>query len=152
MKKDILKIILKSVAIIGSIYGMILSYASILTFSYFTILSNIFIDIMLLISLINDILIINNKKSIMNEQLYIIKFLATISISLTFFVFMLLLGPTYPGGIIKAYTDIYCSSLFLHFITPLIAIIDFIFFDFNMCGFFEKFRTGVLLQLCSWNL
>jgi hypothetical protein len=59
--------------------------------------------------------------------LYITKFLATISITLTFFVFMTILAPTIEGGFINAYIMYGCGSLCLHFITPLLAIIDFLF-------------------------
>lgn len=127
--EDKIKIILKVIAIIASIYGLICTVKELLTLTYFTILSNVFIDVMLLITLINDIKVLKNKKSIMNDKLYITKFLATISISLTFFVFMFILAPTYPNGYVDAYIGKDCSSLCLHFITPLIAIIDFILFD-----------------------
>lgn len=122
MKK--LNILIKLIAIISSIYGMIKSYAGPITFTYFTILSNIFITIMLIIFLIKEI--INIKLS---NTFYITKFLATISITLTFFVFLTLLAPTYPTGIIDAYIGKDASSLCVHFITPILAIIDFLFFN-----------------------
>ena len=86
--KLIQSILIKSIAIILSIYGIVKTCSSLLAFTYFTTLSNIFITIMLLIFLIKDIYYLVNKKELKyNNILYIIKFLATISITLTFFVF-----------------------------------------------------------------
>ena len=61
--------------------------------------------------------------------MYIAKFLATISITLTFVVFLTLLAPTIEGGIIYSYLMNRAGSLCLHFITPILAIIDFLIFD-----------------------
>lgn len=122
MKK--LNIIIKLIAIISSIYGMIKSYAGPITLTYFTILSNIFITTMLIIFLIKEI-----KNIKLQNVFYITKFLATISITLTFFVFLTLLAPTYPTGIISAYIGNDASSLCVHFITPILSIIDFLLFD-----------------------
>jgi len=128
MKKRILSIIIKIIAIVSSIYGIIRTSYSLLTYTYFTTLSNIFIDVVLLIFLIREIYYLVNKKELeVKNGLYITKFLATISITLTFFVFMTILAPTIEGGFINAYIMYGCGSLCLHFITPLLAIIDFLF-------------------------
>ena len=128
MKKRILSIIIKIIAIVSSRYGIIRTSYSLLTYTYFTTLSNIFIDVVLLIFLIREIYYLVNKKELeVKNGLYITKFLATISITLTFFVFMTILAPTIEGGFINAYLMYGCGSLCLHFITPLIAIIDFLF-------------------------
>lgn len=128
MKKRILSIIIKIIAIVSSIYGIIRTSYSLLTYTYFTTLSNIFIDVVLLIFLIREIYYLVNKKELeVKNGLYITKFLATISITLTFFVFMTILAPTIEGGFINAYLMYGCGSLCLHFITPLLAIIDFLF-------------------------
>ena len=63
------------------------------------------------------------------NYLYITKFIATISITLTFFVFLTILAPTLNGGILHAYLDNGAGSLCVHFITPILAIIDFLFFS-----------------------
>ena len=125
-----ISIAIKIVAIVSTIYGIIKTYSSPLTFTYFTTLSNIFIGCMLLIFLIKDIyVLIKDKKVVLNNILYITKFLATISITLTFFVFLTILAPTLEGGIINSYLGNGAGSLCVHFITPILAIIDFIIFD-----------------------
>ena len=130
MNKRIISIIIKLIAIVSSIYGIIRTYFGALSFTYFTTLSNIFISVILLVFLINEIYCaIKNKNTVLNNGLYIIKFLATISITLTFFVFLTLLAPTFEGGIINSYLGNGAGSLCVHFITPILAIIDFLFFD-----------------------
>lgn len=125
-----LSVINKIVAIISSIYGVVILYFGMMSFTYFTNLSNIFITIVLIVFLVKDLLYLLRKKELVySNMLYIIKFMATISITLTFLVFMFLLAPTFPGGIISAYLDGKAGSLCVHFITPLLAILDFIFFD-----------------------
>ena len=129
-KKDYLfSIIIKSMGIILSIYGIIMNSHNLINFTFFTILSNIFAIVMLFIYLIKDILNMKGKKTILNEKVYIIKFLSVISITLTFVVFMFVLAPTLEGGFIKAYLGTDGSSLCLHFIVPMLCILDFILFD-----------------------
>lgn len=127
--KKILSILIKVIAIISSLYGIIRSYSGLMSFTYFTILSNIFVTIILFIFLIKDILNISGRNIKYNNYLYITKFLATISITLTFLVFLTILAPTLESGIIHAYIDNGAGSLCVHFITPVLAIIDFLLFD-----------------------
>lgn len=130
MNKIIVSIIVKIIAIISSIYGIIKTYFSPLSFTYFTTLSNIFISIVLLLFLIKDICNLFLDKEIkFKNYLYVIKFLATISITLTFFVFLTILAPVIEGGIINSYLQNGAGSLCVHFITPLLAVIDFLLFD-----------------------
>ena len=130
MKKKMIGISIKMIAIASAIYGIIMTYFSPMSFTYFTTLSNIFVCVMLIIALGKDIYFLVTKKELkMNNTFYIIKFLATISITLTFFVFLTILAPTIEGGIIHAYLSYHYGSLCLHFITPLLAIFDFLFFD-----------------------
>ena len=130
-KKLIISIIIKTIAILSSIYGIIKTYFGPLSFTYFTTLSNLFISIILLIFLFKDIYCILTKKEIIfKNYLYIIKFLATISITLTFFVYLTILAPTLEGGIINSYLSNDAGSLCVHFITPILSIIDFLFFDY----------------------
>lgn len=130
MNKRIISIIIKLIAIVSSIYGIIKTYFGPLSFTYFTTLSNIFISATLLVFLIKDAYCIIKKKNIvLPNYLYIIKFLATISITLTFFVYLTILAPTLEGGIINSYLDNGAGGLCVHFITPILSVIDFLFFD-----------------------
>lgn len=127
-----ISILVKSIALISSIYGIVKTYFSPLSFTYFTTLSNIFISSILLVFLVKHIYNIVTKKEIkFKNYLYIIKFLATISITLTFFVYLTILAPTIEGGILNAYLSNGAGSLCVHFITPLLAIVDFLLFNID---------------------
>lgn len=128
-KKKKFSIIIKSLAIIFSIIGIVLGHHGWISFTYFTILSNIYVDIMMFIFLIKEIITISNKKFKLPKVLYISKFYSTISIFLTFFVFMFVLAPVYSGGFIGAYQIDNYGSVFVHLLTPILAIIDFLLFD-----------------------
>lgn len=129
MNKILTRFCIRFIAILASIYGIIKTYGP-LHFTFFTTLSNIFVSIMLFIFLINDLRsLISIKEYKMSNTLYIVKFLATISITLTFFVFLTLLAPTWSNGFIDAYLYNGAGSLCVHFITPILSIIDFLLFD-----------------------
>lgn len=132
-RKDVwLRMTIRIIVIISSIYGILKTSTSLKSLTYFTTLSNIFIIAIFLVFLINDFKSLTiNKKIKVNNNLYLTKFLATISITLTFLVFLLILAPTMPGGIIQAYLINDAGSLCVHFITPLLAIIDFLIFDYD---------------------
>ncbi len=135
----IISIILKVIAILSSVYGLFLTLNSWKIITYFTTLSNIAIDLILCVFLILDIqlLVSDGKVNRKSNLLYIIKFLMTLSITITFLVFMFILAPTMPGGIWIAYFDYYGYSFCLHFLTPLLAIIDFILYDYGYVSDFK---------------
>ncbi len=124
MKRKI-SVLIKIIALIASIYGMLQSLDGWLFLTFFTNLSNIFIDIMLFIFIIYDL----KKAKYIPQGMYLIKFMATISITLTFFVYMLLLAPTNNYGFIGAYLNNGAGSLCVHFITPVLSIIDFLLYS-----------------------
>lgn len=124
MKRKI-SVLIKIIALIASIYGMLQSLDGWFFLTFFTNLSNIFIDIMLFIFIIYDL----KKAKYIPQGMYLIKFMATISITLTFFVYMLLLAPTNNYGFIGAYLNNGAGSLCVHFITPVLSIIDFFLYS-----------------------
>ena len=130
MKKLKLSIIIKIIAILSSIYGMIFAFRGMMSFTYFTILSNIFSIVMLGIFLYKDIKELKGKKITFNNNLYFIKFLSALSITITFLVFLFIIAPTYPDGFIGAYFNKYFyTSFFLHIVVPILSIIDFLYFN-----------------------
>ena len=63
------------------------------------------------------------------EGLATAKLAATASIALTFLVFLLVLAPMEPGGILAAYAQDHYASLCLHLLTPLLTLADFLVND-----------------------
>ena len=130
--KTIKKIIIELIAIIASIYGMSKLITGPIMFTYFTIISNIFIVVMLMISLIKDCInILFNKNIILPNYIYTLKYLATVYIAVTFLNYLLVVAPTNREGFINSYLENGAGSFCVHIITPILAIIDFLKFDYE---------------------
>ncbi len=110
--------ILKTGIIISTIYALWRLWHWKIGFTYFTQLSNIFVAVIVLLQMITR-----------SPRLCPLKFAATVSILVTFLVFLLVLAPMDPGGLPAAYGQDHCASLCLHLITPVLAIIDFFVSD-----------------------
>lgn len=121
-----LRFTIKDLAIVGSCYGMICTFNGLMAFTYFTNLSNIFIDVMLAIFLVQEL-----KGTPHSNTLYRVKYLATVSITLTFLVYLFILAPNMNGGVINSYFGHGAGSFFVHFWTPALAIVDFVLFDYE---------------------
>lgn len=140
---------------------MAASWQGWLSLSYFTNLSNLMICLALAGSFIWDTYSISNCKneitSKRNTEIsdetttwkdtktnawYIFKFMMTISIAVTFTLYLCFLAPTNKLGFIGAYMSNGASSLCVHFITPLLAILDFVLFDY----LFRSKRSHVLFS------
>ncbi|MCR4610606.1 MAG: Pr6Pr family membrane protein [Lachnospiraceae bacterium] len=118
----IISLILKTVIVlsvlIGVIMGALASEANFMggdtVFMYFTIQSNILIG---LICLIGAILIITNRYE--NKVWYIIKYIGTVSITLTGVVFCFVLA---PGMGANAWNLV---NVLTHVVVPVVSVIDF---------------------------
>ena len=96
-------IIFKAVSFIASVYGLIFTIDSIMSFTFFTTLSNVALDIVLAVFIVLDVMLLVTGKDYKNNGLYMLKFLMTLSITLTCLVYMIILGPTSDDGLIGAY-------------------------------------------------
>ncbi len=76
-----------------------------------------------------DMILLVTGKDYKNNRLYMLKFLMTLSITLTCLVYMIILGPTSDDGLIGAYLHNHAGSLGVHLIGPVFAIADFLIFD-----------------------
>lgn len=121
-KPKIISIILKCVVILAASIGTYLSAVTGLggfmsgstVFMYFTIQSNIAVA---LISVVGLILFLSNKK--IGNAFYVIDFIGSVSITLTFSVFTFVLAPTLGD---LAWT---VHNILTHIIAPLSFIVDF---------------------------
>ena len=91
-------------------------------FTFFTQLSNLFTALVVLCQLLMPALA---------ERLKPWKYMAAVSILLTFLVYLLVLAPIMPGGILAAYRQDHWASLCMHLITPFLTIADFLLHDTN---------------------
>ncbi len=149
-KEDTVKsLIMKIIAILASCYGMAKTCTGLEFLTFFTNLSNIFIDVAMLVFIAQDISMLKNGgKTPLSNGWYVIKFMATISITLTFLVYLLLLAPTNENGPLYAYFHDGAGSFGVHFVTPVLAIIDFLLFDYRMKSNRKHVLFAVIPPLC----
>ncbi|MCF0106155.1 MAG: Pr6Pr family membrane protein [Holdemanella sp.] len=126
MKERTLKIVIEFICVSTVLYGLFMSVESLKSFTYFTTLSNVFIGCTMGYALLLNLC---NKEY--SQTFYRIKFLSVISITLTFLVFMFMLAPVIEGGMIKAYTMQHYGSFCLHFLAPILTVVDFFLFDYK---------------------
>jgi hypothetical protein len=138
-----MKIALKIISLVTSLYGLILTTKGLMTFTYFTTLSNVFIDIVLLCSLVMDLRGIEKT-----NRFYTVKFMATVSITLTFLIYMFILAPATPGGVLAGYFSFGGGSFGVHFAGPLTAILDFLLYDHKMKSTWKNALFAMVPPLC----
>ncbi len=148
-KDTIRSIILKIIAVLASCYGMARTYSGPQFLTFFTNLSNIFIDVVMLVFLAQDFSMLKSGgKRPLSNGWYVVKFMATISITLTFLVYLLLLAPTNEGGIFASYFRKGGGSFCVHFVTPVLAILDFMLYDYRMESSRKHVLFAVIPPLC----
>lgn len=96
-------------------------------FYYFTTLSNIFVCVVSLINFFVYLVSIAKSKSYVKEALQVIKMIAVASVAITFTMVLVFLMPHNTTGF-----DLFAGSqLFLHVITPLVAVASFVFLEYQ---------------------
>ena len=89
------------------------------TFRYFTVLSNLFVALAALILLICEFF------DVLPAWAATLKYMGTVSVTLTFLVVLLFLWPSL--GSIQGLWD--GPELFMHLVTPLLAVLSFLFYE-----------------------
>lgn len=123
--KKYLSLIYKAIVIVATVYGLFLNFNK-SGFSrmivYFTILSNIAILEFFTIEFFAELT--DYKKT---RKYYIVKLILLVNISITMFAFEFVVRPyvNFQTG----YTGMNIRDTFVHIITPILAILDYLFFD-----------------------
>ena len=148
MYKRLIRIfILTTLSIVG-ILGIIITAKSTdfmggsVIFNYFTVQSNIFMILMALITLCNELSVLIFKKSFMNQIILYAKFMAMIAVTLTFIVFFTMLAPLVGISYLLSF-----SNYSLHAIVPILSIVDFIIFDTDIHLTYPKSLLGTAIPL-----
>jgi len=110
-------------------------------FSYFTIQSNIFIGIVSFIFANKEYEIFKGKKKEIPKFYYILKMVATVSVSLTFFIVFAYLGFITKGGHLPLLRN---TNLFFHLVIPVLSIINYLIFEKNDCIKFRYTIYGII--------
>ena len=152
MKGNILKISLNLLVeialIVFGIYGLYLNFFSTgfmgngSTLLYFTIQSNMAILAIVIVFFVLKIIQLILGKNLINNFLLHLKFVFTVGITITFLVFFILLAPSQQPSYLTSMTN-----LTVHCLVPVLALIDFFFFDTDIK--FNKFSplTGTIFPL-----
>lgn len=133
-RQDLISISIKSLAIIACVIGLIFSFsgtddfmASGKSILYFTIQSNIWILAMMAIFLVAKIYEIQKGRSFIGNGWLTLKYVFTVSITLTFLVFAVLLSPFLSASYLVS-----PMSITLHILSPVLAILDFFLYDYPL--------------------
>ena len=134
-KKKKLSIIFNVLIFVFVLFGSIMAFGKITVIpvssdsgnilKYFTVQSNILAGI---VALLYVIFYIKNKDKDIKVPffVFVLKYIATIDLLITFLVVALFLGFITPDGYISVY---YNANFFFHLIVPILNIISFIFFE-----------------------
>ena len=113
-----------------------------LGFTFFTQLSNLFAALVALGQLTPR----------WQNRLTVAKYAATVSICVTFAVYLTVLAPISPGGILAAYAEDHWASLCLHVITPVCCTLDFMLNDAPTRHWRRRDALWALLPPVAWLL
>lgn len=136
-------ILVAVVGIIGIVWLLIESSDKADVFKFFTVLSNIFVSLLGLIGIFVYGASIAKEKSYVKEALQVLKLIAVVAVTITFLMVIIFLAPNdktgfnYYGG----------SQLFLHLITPLVAMFSFIFLEYQTKLRFRFFFFPIFFAL-----
>lgn len=130
----LLNILIVVLVILGSIFMFtgfkfmpsktLLEARKIEMFKFYTVDSNILMGIMSLIFIIYEINLLNKKIDKIPKRIYILKFIATSAITLTFITTLFFLAPQY--GLYAMYNN---NNLLFHLIVPVLALVSYIFYE-----------------------
>ena len=147
--KTTTNIIIKAALIIIGVLGIVFTALSSAfmggasVFFFFTVQSNIFIMLMALIFLINEVVVLITKKSFINQTLLHIKYVATVAITITFIVFFTMLAPLMGMDYLLSF-----KNFSLHAIVPILAIVDFFLFDKDIQLTYKSSLLAAIPPIC----
>ncbi len=105
---------------------------------YFTVQSNITIILISAVFLINELV----RKKFVNQFWYILKYIFTVAITITFLVFFTMLAPMMGADYLLSF-----NNFSLHAIVPILALIDFFVFDRDIDLTYPKSLFGLAMPL-----
>ena len=130
----VLNIIIVLLVTVGSIFmftgikfmpdNTLLESSKIGMFKFYTVDSNILVGISSLLLIAYEVKYLKNKITEIPQVIYILKFVGTAAITLTFLTTALFLVPQY--GLYAMYSN---NNLFFHLIVPLLAIVSYVLFE-----------------------
>lgn len=113
------------------------------TMKYFTTLSNVLVTLCAFMNLILYAVSISKRKNYVKEFFQVMKLISVVAVAITFTIVMAYLAPNNTSGI-----DLFAGSqLFMHVITPIAAVVSFIFLEYQTKIRFRFFYFPVFFAL-----
>ena len=110
-------------------------------YSYYTVQSNVFIGIVSFVFANREYQILRGRKKEIPLTYYVFKMVATVAVSLTFFVVFAIFGFMSRGGHIPLIRN---SYLFFHLIIPVMSILNYVIFEKTNIIKFKYIFYGLL--------
>ena len=110
-------------------------------YSYYTVQSSIFMGIISFIFANREYQILKGRKKEISLVYYIFKMVATVAVSLTFFVVFAIFGFMARGGHIGLLRN---SYLFFHLVIPVVSILNYVIFERTSIIKFKHIFYGIL--------
>ena len=114
---SLLSRIRKMLILLVTLYAMLAMLHWPIGYTFFTQLSNLYAA-----AIVACQLLLRRR----GKTLFLLKYTAAVSITLTFLVFLCVLAPIHPRGILGAYMQDHGSSLCMHLINPILTVWDFL--------------------------
>ena len=129
MKRRKTSVLLKCVILAVVIYGVIMSMDDPYTFTKFTTLSNIGMGAAMLLFIAVEAAGLRAGRDLRKQWMFVFKFMMTLGVIITFAMYITMIAPKDPHGLLGAYTNHHYGSLMLHMVSPALSIVDFYVFD-----------------------
>ena len=110
-------------------------------YSYYTVQSSIFMGIISFVFANREYQILKGRKKEISLVYYIFKMVATVAVSLTFFVVFAIFGFMARGGHIGLLRN---SYLFFHLVIPVVSILNYVIFERTSIIKFKYIFYGIL--------
>ena len=104
-------------------------YTGVHSLRFFTSLSNIFVAIVAIMLLVKNIKNLVRDKYEYPHWLITLKHVATTAVAVTFVTVVVLLAPTFAVMGKGYFTLFFNNNLFMHLLTPLLAVLSYVFFE-----------------------
>lgn len=123
---------------------LVFGFGGIKSFCFFTVLSNVYLAITCAVCLYYNIRNIIRDEYVLPKRVFLLKYTATVAVTLTMMTVIVFLA---PGSALsgKGYFLLFkANNFYLHFLSPMLAIIAVIFFE-NTEGFeFKNTYLGLI--------
>ena len=110
-------------------------------YSYYTVQASVFMGIVSFLFANREYQVLKKRKKDISPFFYILKMVATVAVSLTFFVVFFIFGFMARGGHLGLIRN---SYLFFHLIIPVVSILNFILFEKNNTIKFKHILYGLI--------